>query len=84
MSARFADVMMALAGHLSDTKRRHYVHLRDRAEKKAVAALPGTALYRAPAEKWWPQNSEPQPPIPSRAGTQDLDTMDINRISNRL
>jgi integrase len=40
------DVMMSLAGHLSEKMRRHYVHVRDQAKKKAVAALPGTGLYR--------------------------------------
>ena len=44
------DVMMALAGHVSDEMRRHYVHVRDQAKQKAVASLPGTGLFR-PAVK---------------------------------
>lgn len=41
------DVMMSLAGHMSEKMRRHYIHVRDQAKKKAVAALPGTGLSLA-------------------------------------
>jgi integrase len=40
------DVMMSLAGHLSEKMRQHYIHVRDQAKKKAVAGLPGTGLLR--------------------------------------
>jgi integrase len=43
------DVMMSLAGHLTEKMRRHYIHVRDQAKKKAVAALPGSGLYRPSA-----------------------------------
>jgi len=33
------DVMMALAGRLSERMRRHYVHVRSQAKQKAVAVL---------------------------------------------
>ena len=39
-----SDVMMKLAGHVSEKMRQHYVHVRDQATKKAVALLPGTGL----------------------------------------
>jgi len=40
------DMMMTLACHLSEKMRRHCVHVRAQATKKAVAALSGTGLYR--------------------------------------
>jgi integrase len=61
------DVMMSLAGHLSEKMRRHYVHVRDQAKRKAVAALPGTGLYRPPT-----------PQVVSRKRVHPISTVDTN------
>jgi integrase len=52
------DVMMSIAGHLSEKMRRHYVHVRDQAKQKAVAALPGTGLFRNEARTSEPRKRE--------------------------
>ena len=40
------DVMMSLAGHMSEKMRQHYVHIRSEAKRRAVNSLSGTGLHR--------------------------------------